>query len=414
MKILILNHSDHNGGAARASHRLYESLRIYGIDAKMLVHEKISDDKNIIGPSSKIEKGIARFRSLVDSMPARFRNPKSREPFNAAWLRSCNIIKKINKINPDIVHLHWICGGMMSIEDIALIKFPIVWSLHDMWAFSGGTHYSDNSCNRQAEDSLKNSSENRQNNLSSKIFQRKLKTYRRTKDLSIVGLSKWINECSRESILLRDKKHINIPNPINTEFFKPKEYDLRKNKWGIPTNKKIVMFGAMNATSNKRKGYSQLKKAIEIIDRNDVHYVIFGNSEDQKKDFKGQNFSYIGNIASDDELIDLYNLADIMVVPSLQENLSNSIMESLSCGTPVVCFNIGGNSDMVKHKFNGYLAEKNNIKDLSDGITWILDNLENKDFSNKARKYTIENFSYQIVAKKYIEFYEAILRKNEI
>ena len=174
------------------------------------------------------------------------------------------------------------------------------------------------------------------------------------------------------------------------------------------------MFGAMNATSNKRKGYSQLKKAIEIIDRNDVHYVIFGNSEDQKKDFKGQNFSYIGNIASDDELIDLYNLADIMVVPSLQENLSNSIMESLSCGTPVVCFNIGGNSDMVKHKFNGYLAEKNNIKDLSDGITWILDNLENKDFSNKARKYTIENFSYQIVAKKYIEFYEAILRKNEI
>ena len=136
--------------------------------------------------------------------------------------------KKINKINPDIVHLHWICGGMMSIEDIALIKFPIVWSLHDMWAFSGGTHYSDNGCNRQAEDSLKNSSENRQNNLSSKIFQRKLKTYRRTKDLTIVGLSKWINECSRESILLGDKKHINIPNPINTEFLNQKNTTLEK------------------------------------------------------------------------------------------------------------------------------------------------------------------------------------------
>ena len=302
----------------------------------------------------------------------------------------------------------------MSIEDIALIKFPIVWSLHDMWAFSGGSHYSESSCYKQAEDSLKNSFENRQNNLSSKIFRRKLKTYRRKKDLTIVGLSKWINECSRESILLRDKKHINIPNPINTQLFKPKEYGLRKNKWKIPMNKKIVMFGAMNATSNKRKGYSKLKKAIEIIDRNDVHYVIFGNSENKEKDFKGKNFSYIGNIASDNELIDLYNLADIMVVPSLQENLSNSIMESLSCGTPVVCFNIGGNSDMVKHKFNGYLAEKNNIKDLSDGISWILDNLENRDFSNQARSYVIENFSYQIVAKKYIDLYKDILRKDEI
>ena len=218
MKILIVNTSDIQGGAARAAYRLHKSLLSKGVDSQMLVQNKSSDDWTVMGPDSKVQKGMGKIRPTLDSIPIKLYKNKTKTLFSPSWLPFGGIVNKINKINPDIVHLHWVCGGMMTIEDTAKIKAPIVWSLHDMWAFTDGCHYD------EAYDICKNGCQSESNFfLSNRVFKRKQKTYTKKDDMTIVGLSNWLNECSKNSELLKDKKHINLPNPIDTNIFKPFE-----------------------------------------------------------------------------------------------------------------------------------------------------------------------------------------------
>lgn len=171
MKILIVNTSDIQGGAARASYRLHRALLNSGIDSQMLVQSKSSDDFTVIGPITKVQKAIAKMRPTLDSLPVRWFKNRTKTLFSPSWFGFSNVVDKINEINPDIVHLHWICGGMMTIEDIARIKAPIVWSLHDMWAFTGGCHY-DEGCEGYKEScgNCKVLGSNKENDLSKKFL----------------------------------------------------------------------------------------------------------------------------------------------------------------------------------------------------------------------------------------------------
>jgi len=227
----------------------------------------------------------------------------------------------------------------------------------------------------------------------------------------IVGLSKWINECSKNSSLLKDKKHINLPNPLDTSIFKPFHKEKARELWNLPHDKKLVLFGAMSATSDINKGYKELSEALHKLTYKDVELVVFGSSEPQNAPNFGFKTHYVGQLHDDVSLVTLYSAVDVMVVPSLQENLSNAIMESLACGTPVVAFDIGGNSDMIEQKQNGYLAKPFDTTDLKDGIEWILNLSENEynKLSYNAREKVVREFDSKIVAKKYIELYEEIL-----
>ncbi|KOR28102.1 glycosyl transferase family 1, partial [Achromatium sp. WMS1] len=180
MNILIVNTSDIQGGAARAAYRLHRSLLNEGIDSQMLVQNKASDDYTVLSSSTKIAAKFAEIKLTLNSIPTKFYPHKSRTPFSPSWLPFSNIVKKINGIDPDIVHLHWICGGMLKIEDLAKIKKPIVWSLHDMWAFTGGCHY-DEECGRYQENCgyCKVLGSNKQNDLSSRILKRKDRSFKR-------------------------------------------------------------------------------------------------------------------------------------------------------------------------------------------------------------------------------------------
>jgi len=227
--------------------------------------------------------------------------------------------------------------------------------------------------------------------------------------MTIVGLSKWLNECAKNSTLLKDKKHINLPNPIDTSIFKPFDKEKSRELWSLPKDKKLVLFGAMGATSDPRKGFKELIKAMKKLTSQDIEFVVFGSSKPQNVPDFGFKTHYLGSLADDITLVTLYSAVDVMVVPSLQENLSNAIMESLACGTPVVGFDIGGNCDMIEHKKNGYLAKPFDTDDLANGIEWIL-NAENYDeLCTSARKKVIQEFDSAIVARKYIKLYEEIL-----
>ena len=141
MKILILSKSDILGGAARAAYRLHQSLLIEGIDSQMLVQNKNSDDFKVVTKDKKRTKYLNMLRPIIDSLPTRFYKNRKDALFSISWLSFDGIVDRINELNPDIVHIHWIAGGMMRIEEISQIKVPLVLSLHDMWAFTGGCHY---------------------------------------------------------------------------------------------------------------------------------------------------------------------------------------------------------------------------------------------------------------------------------
>ena len=248
--------------------------------------------------------------------------------------------------------------------------------------------------------------------LSRRVFNRKKKAFSK-KDIVIVGLSKWLYECSKNSILLQHKKHVNIPNPIDTNVFKPLDKNHSRSLWNLPQNKKLILFGAMSATSDINKGFKELKDALHRLDKKDnIELVVFGSSKPQNAPDFGFKTHYLGHLYDDVSLVTLYSAVDVMVVPSLQENLSNAVMESLACATPVVAFDVGGNGDMIVHKENGYLAKPFEATDLKNGIEWVLNAPNYQKLSQNAREKVVREFDSKIVAKKYIDLYREILNGN--
>lgn len=401
MKILIINASDINGGAARAAYRLHKALLDQNIDSQMLVQRKSSDDYTVIGPETKIQKAILamKIRQTLDNLPLKIYKKRIKVHFSTAWLPFGGIVDKINEIDPDIVHLHWINYGMIRIEDLEKIKQPIVWSLHDQWPFTAGYHYEMKERNYHIDSSF----------LEKWVFKRKQKVYTKLKNLTVIGLSRWIQTKAQESILFSGKKVLNFPNLINTDRFKPMNKEILKELFGLPRDKKLILFGAVSALSNPIKGYNELQKSLNGLKSQNIELVIFGSNKPKNNQTFGFKTHYLGFIHDDISLIAMYNAVDIVIVPSLQENLSNVIMESLSCGTPVVGFDIGGNSDMIEHKKNGYLAKPFDTADLANGIEWIINYSNYKELCQNAREKVLQEFDSAIVAKKYIQLYEDIL-----
>ena len=317
------------------------------------------------------------------------------------------------KIDPDIVHLHWVTGGMLRIEDVARIRAPVVWSLHDMWAFTGGCHY-DEECGK-----FKNScgscpvlASAKENDLSSKVLQRKQVSFKQHTNLTIVGLSNWLAKQAKSSTLFKNTSVVNLPNPIDTTSFAPFCKQQARTLFKLPGDKKLVLFGAMGATSDPRKGFKELAQALDHLPA-EYELVVFGSNEPKISQGFKQKAHYLGHLHDDIALRVLYNAADVMVVPSLQENLSNAIMESLSCGTPVVGFDIGGNSDLIDHQVNGYLAEPYSADDLAKGIAWVLQHQSPDELAENARQKVLENFESSLVASKYIDLYREVLSKEK-
>lgn len=414
MKILIVNTSDLQGGAAKAAYRLHKALLAARVDSQMLVQNKISDDSTVIGSKTKVQKLINKARLVLDQFPIRFYRHRTRTLFTPAWLPFSNVVDHINRIDPDIVHLHWIGFGMIRIEELARIKAPIVWSLHDDWAFTGGCHvkwecekYKDHcgACPRLGS--------NNENDLSRDIFSRKEKTFSQMPTMTIVALSRWLQACAQESTLLKDKTVKNLPNPIDTEIFSPSNKEKAREHWQLPKHKKLVLFGAMVPKGDINKGFNKLKEALDRLTGEDIELVLFGSNESQtttKFRFKTHN---IGHVNDEISLAALYSACDVMVVPSLQENLSNVIMESLACATPVIAFDVGGNSDLIEHQQNGYLAKAIDTDDFSNGIAWVLNSPRYEELSKNAEKKIVDRFSNTVVAQRYISMYKELVHERQ-
>jgi glycosyltransferase involved in cell wall biosynthesis len=410
MRVLHITASD-SSGAGRAAYRLHKALVQEGIDSYMLVQKKFLSDNRVLSFNSYKDKCLNFIRPVIDQLPARMYNKKN-ILFSPAWIGNKHVFEVVKKLSPDIVHLHWINGGMIKIEDLKKFSMPLVWSLHDDWAYTGGCHIKWD-CEKYKSKCescfVLNSSKK---DLSTWIFNRKKRVYKDINNIVINGISSWINKCAKESFLLKDKRHVNIFNLIDTNFFKSIDKKIAREILGLPFDKKLILFGAINATSDINKGFNKLKESLKYLNISDnAEIVVFGNSEmsnDLQDKFK---MHYLGKLNDEISLVILYSAVDVLVVPSIQENLSNVIMESLSCSTPVVAFNVGGNSDMINHMINGYLAKPFNAKDLAKGIDWILglSESEYKKMCDNARKRVKEMFDSKVVAKEYIKLYKELI-----
>ncbi len=411
MKILIVNTSDIQGGAARAAYRLHQALLVAGVDSQILAQSKAADDFTVMGPESKIQKALSKIRPTLDSLPVSRYKDRTKTLFSPSWLPFAGFVDKINAINPDVVHLHWIAGGMMRIEDLSKIKAPIVWSLHDNWAFTGGCHIMWE-CDRykQSCGTCPRLGSSKENDLSRKVYTRKLKTFSHLPNMKIIGLSNWLANCAKQSSLFKNHDVLCLPNPINTERFAPFHKYQARTLLNLPHNKKLIAFGAMSATSDINKGFKELAQALEKHDADNTELVVFGSSQPKTPQGFKQKAHYLGHLHDDVSLRVLYSAADVMVVPSLQENLSNAIMESLACGTPVVSFNVGGNADLVDHQVSGYLAQAFDVADLAVGIDWVLSHPAPEKLSQAARQKVLSTFDSHIVARRYIELYQSVIQ----
>lgn len=410
MQILNVNYSDAQGGAARAVLRHHAELSRIGIDSKVFVQYKTRDDKNIYGPKTNIGKLFGFLKPDIDSVPLYLYPNRTKYPFYINWLPTPSDLKAA-QFNADIVHLHWICGSTIHPKSLSRIRQPVIWTLHDMWPFTGGCSHSQG-CPKYEEmcGYCPQLSSTKKYDLSHWIWKRKRKAL---KNLNIIAVSPstWLAEKAKKSLLFKDLRIEVIPNGLNLEEFSPVDKDLARFLLNIPLKRKIILFGAHKATQNPFKGFRFLLSALNLLDNKDLakrlELYVFGASAPQHEFTTGCPIRYLGNISDTISLRLLYSAADAFIAPSIQDNLPNTVMESMACGTPCIAFKVGGIPDLIDHKLNGYLAIHLDSNDLAKGIEWLFESDSIlKSCSQEARKKVKLKFDIASTVKQYSSLYQ--------
>ncbi|MEO1429129.1 MAG: glycosyltransferase family 4 protein [Cyanobacteria bacterium J06633_8] len=414
MNPLILSTFDTSGGAAKAAFRLHNGLKKIDINSQMLVEYKTSSDSTVIANTNKLEKLVNQMRPTLDNLPLKFYPNHEYGTFSPQYFPDFihSKIKHLSTGIADIINLHWICG-YLKIESIAKFKQPLVWTLHDMWAFTGGCHYSLD-CNRYLQSCgacIQLDSKN-EADLSRWVWKRKAKAWQNL-DLTVVTPSHWLAKVARQSSLFKNYPIKVIPNGIDIQKYKAIDKKIARKLLNLPLDKKLILSGAANS-SYIRKGMHLLEKALQNLTdyKNKVELVVFGSLSAKQKHKTEFKCHYMGNLYDDISLALVYAAADVFVAASIQDNLPNTVMESLACGTPCVAFNIGGMIDMIEHQVNGYLAQPFDIESLAKGIDWILSNSYQQKICASAREKVEQEFNLELQARRYSQLFDEIINQK--
>ncbi|MCQ2204569.1 MAG: glycosyltransferase family 4 protein [Bacteroidales bacterium] len=419
MKIVHINKTDAGGGAAVAALRIHRSLLRSGIDSHILVQEQRRNEANehTLGKGMVYDsKNFYRFVKERLTILPQERDSNMRYNFSIANTGQSIVDAKVVQ-EADIIHLHWINQGFLSLENLKEIfelGKPIVWTLHDMWPFTGGCHYA-GTCFEFNEHCgfcpfLK---KKEKRDMSFETYAKKREIYANG-NLTVVTCSRWLASMAKSSSLLKNTRVTTIPNPIDTKFYRPMDREVCREELGLPQDKKLILFGAANIL-DVRKGFRYLEEALTIIQDNfpaisdRIELVVFGKLEKgwtNRFSFKIHTMDFISDPM---KLVKLYNAADTFILPSLQDNLPNTVVESLCCGTPVVGFGIGGIPEMITHMQTGFLAEVKNSLSLANGIYNML--FFNQQQRDQVREAAIATFAENIVSKQYIDLYNKLLNQ---
>ena len=410
MKVLYLNGADIEGGAAKAATRLLQGVRQQGVEARLLVQRKNGDEPLVDGPRSVLGKLLGRIRPTVEQLLFGLTPKKMRGPFCSAFLPD-SLASRVASFAPDIIHLHWV-ARMMRLETLARFNVPIVWTLHDSWPFTGGC-YLPGDCARYREScgSCPMLGSTRDDDLSHQIWKRKRQAWEGL-HLTLVAPSRWMANCARSSSLFRNSRIEVIPNGIDTDVFKPYDRQAARDRFHLPHDKKLILFGAKSATEDRNKGFHLLEEALRelaVTSRgHSFELVVFGSGKPDKPTELGFKIHYLGWQGADVKLAQLYSAADVFVMPSIQESLGYTVMEAMACGTPCVAFNQGGVPDLIDHRQNGYLAAPFEPTDLARGIARVLEDSEQRrKFHDVNRRKIIDTFGLTAITKQHVSLYRS-------
>lgn len=405
MRIYALSYSDEVGGAARAAYRIHHAVRGAGIDSTLLVNQASSGDWTVEGPLNIFNRVVSKFNSGTAQILSKTLKTKY-YLYHSLSVMPTNFSKKLNFAPIDIVHLHWVQGEMLSVADIARIKKPLIWTLHDMWAFCGAEHYPEDE--RWKLGYIKSNRPEFESGLDLNRWTWARKKSLWKKPISIVTPSFWLAECVKQSKLMKDWPVRVIPNPIDTKKWLPIEHSIARKLLGLPEGAPLILFGAIGGGQDPRKGFDLAVKALQILKESipEVELVIFGQKQPKDSFDYGFAAHYMGHIYDDITLQLLYSATDVMLVPSRQEAFGQTASEALACGCPVAAFDVAGLKDVVSHQVTGYLAKPFDVEDLAKGIQWLLEEQANSNaLREDSRKRAELLFDSRVVASQYIQAY---------
>lgn len=413
VKVVHVNARTHSGGAARAALRLHRALLGTGVDSRLrapCVDERETGVEAITWPATAWH---ARLHLARDQLPrwsagsfavtTQFTTGLGPRPGAA---RRC-------ARDADIVHLHWIGKGTLPIRELAKLDRPVVWTLHDMWPLTGGCHY-DGECGRFTDRCgccpvLRSS---RGRDLSYRLLEAKREAYAHTRP-TFVAPSRWMASAAQSSHAAKGCAVRVIPNALERTVFTPRDGAACRTALGLPQDVGVIAFAAMGGAAEPRKGFDLLQAAVVALKTapgpRPLHLLVIGGA--------GQDDAPIpttgtGHLDNEDAVARALSAADVLVAPSRQDNLPNTVAEALACGVPAVAFDVGGLPDLIEHERNGYLAQPFDTSDLARGIAWVLQDPERHAALRAAARESTTRLAPERVAAQHIELYQEILDRH--
>ena len=409
MKVLHLVAGNLSGGAARGAYWLHRAQREIGIESSILTNSSTTMNDEFVHSiaNNPARRLTSRFFNKLAHAPIHL-YPKRKKIIFSTGFQGIDITKSSQYRQSDIIHLHWI-NGLISIKGIGNIKKPIVWTLRDMWPLTGGCHYA-MECENYTKDCghCPQLGSESANDLSRYVMRRKQKYF--PANMTLVGISDWLSSCARTSSAFSSQRIITISNNLDIDEFKAKQKAIAKKELGLDANMRYILLGAQNI-KDFYKGFDLLMACLGRLKKSNYHLLIFGNIDETAISASGLPFTTYGFLHDNKSLSTVYSAADVFIAPSRMEAFGKTLVESMACRTPVVCFDATGPKDIVEHKVNGYKAKPFDTADLAYGVEWILD-LNESDYvalcaSAEIRARTL--FESKVIAEKYKSLYEEIL-----
>ena len=421
------------GGAAKACLRLYEGLRSEHLNVSILLKNQTSHIKNASVAAKKTPrqpnfreklhgKSLRLGRELKIIAPTKkpmdpdivFLNqrPSGLEYFSFPN-SNYDLTDSPLYQEADIIHLHWVADFLDWETFFSKNTKPVVWTLHDQNPFLGGQHYNERYLGIDEEGMpiprKVNTIETQKEN---ELLEIKKSSIDPISNLWIVTPSEWLMKESMRSSIMKKFEHRLIPNGVPLNIFKSLDKKFCRQVLGLPTDKTIILFVA-DTILNSRKGYAFLRRAIQKVKDFDEDHVVCCAVGNKNELNRNQALFELGKIQDERLMAMAYSAADLFVIPSLEDNLPNTMLESLCCGTPVLGFPTGGIIDVVEDGVNGFLCDEISVQALVKGLTKFLSGVVVFD-RDAISKSASERFSLAKQATAYIELYKDIMTQNGI
>ncbi len=419
LKVVHINTYDGNGGAGRACLRLNRALLSQNIDSKIIVHYKFGKNPAVSTFNrNALQKAWAAGTIVLERLLAKaYLKPGKRTPFSFTWFGR-SVIHHPDVKAADIIHLHWVNHSFLNpphLAEIARLNKPVVWTFHDSNAFTGGCHvrytcrHFENECGNCPLLKAENAGDE-----SHRIWQQKHTAYQQLL-FTVIAPSTWMQHSIEAASLMQGRSIVQIPNTLETDVFKPQSQQAVREQLGLPTDKLILLTGFMPSRKDLHKGGAYLMESLQLLKERlgdkagNMELVIFGNRNEENLPEFPLATRFLGTISDDAKLAACYAAADAFLIPSLEDNLPYTVMESLSCGTPVVAFTTGGIPNMVQHEINGYLAEYRSSESFTQGMQWLIAHPDRAQLRRQARQTIMDKFSEQVIARQHIDLYQQFL-----